>query len=212
MPCKCREGLTRWQANLKQIEQLDIGGLEKGFCHALYRLRLASILEWLSLCIVGGRGDDDHAAHKTDRLIVDFYVVGKTLLVALLMLLPTKFLAWYVQLFVWYLLAEMYVALLNVVIIGTLNTERKISVGRSLLLLMFNAIQLVLSFALFYRAHAGVGPWQAFVNSVHVFSTLALPDKAEKLETTQIILNFIFLAIILARFLGMPDSPKSDDR
>jgi hypothetical protein len=33
----------------------------------------------------------------------------------------------------------------------------------------------------------------------------ALPDKAQKLETTQIIFDFIFLAVLLARFLSMPD-------
>jgi hypothetical protein len=75
-----------------------------------------SISEWLSFCIVGGR--EDEAGHAKDRLIVDWYVVLKTLLVALLLNLPPDALSWCVQGIVY---------------------------GRSLLLLMFNAARQISS-------------------------------------------------------------------
>src|SRR6185369_4780387 len=188
MPCKCRDGLQRWRAQLNGIKESKTGGIERLFYFALYRLRLISLSEWISFCITGGREDD--AAHAKDRLIVDWYVVLKTFLVALLLILPAKHsLTWLVQLVVWYLLAEMYLSLLNIVFVGTLKQDRKISVGRSLLLLMFNAAQLVLSFAVFYRLCLHKGIRDAVYTSVQVFSTLGAPEHARTLVTLQVALG-----------------------
>jgi hypothetical protein len=213
MPCRCREGLERWREGLKELRESDKGGLERLFYFGLYWLRLVSISEWLSFCITGGR--ENAADHATDRNIVDCYVVTKTVLVAvLLIIVPAKhsLLTWFVQLFVWYLLAEMYLSLLNVVFVGTLKQDRKISVGRSLLLLMFNAAQLVLSFAVFYRVSLHKGIRDAVYTSVEVFSTLGVPKDARTLVTLQVALSFIFLTILLAKFLGMDEKPGQTKR
>ncbi len=184
-------------------------GIEKFFCFVLYFLRLGSISEWLSFCVTGGRKDDDD--HATDRLIVDWYVVLKTVLVALLLLVAVGHpLSWLVQAVVWYLLAEMYVSLLNVVFVGSLREDRRISVGRSVLLLMFNAAQLVLSFAVLYRVYLSQDVKDALFTSVQVFSTLDAPKNARKLVTLQVGLNFLFLAVLLARFLGMSEEKRKE--
>jgi hypothetical protein len=209
MPCKCGVGFNRWRAGLKEITQ-GTAGIEKINCLVLYVLRLVSISEWISFCITGGRKDD--ASHETDRRIIDYYVFLKTFLVGLLFFIVPNWLPWWFEFFGWYLLAEMYVSLLNVVFVGTLKRDRGIRIGRSLLLLMFNASQLVLSFALFYRVHADLTWTTAFKNSIHVFSTLRLPEQAPKLETAQIVLNFVFIAILLARFLGMPSSDTTSEK
>ena len=176
MPCRCRDGLKRWRKGLNELRESDKGGLERLFYFILYRLRLVSLSEWISFCTTGGR--EDHADHATDRNIIDRYVVSKTFLVALLLLfVPAKHsLTWLVQLIVWYLLAEMYLSLLNIVFVGTLKQDRKISVGRSLLLLMSNAAQLVLSFAVFYKVCLHKGLKDAVYTSVKVFSTLGAPQ------------------------------------
>ncbi len=207
MPCKCRDGLARWRDQLNEIKKSETGGIERLFCFALYWLRLVSLSEWISFCIAGGR--KDKAGQAKDQMIVDWYVVLKTFLVALLLIVPVKHsLSWLVQLVVWYLLAEMYLQLLNIVFVGTLKQDRKISVGRSLLLLMFNAAQLVLSFALFYRVYLNKGIRDAVYTSVQVFSTLGAPEHARTLVTLQVALGFIFITVLLARFLGMPKEEK----
>jgi len=207
MPCKCRDGLRRWHGQLHKLKESHIGGLEKFFCFVLYFLRLGSISEWLSFCITGGRTSG--ADHAGDRLIVDWYVVLKTFVVGLLLFVAVGHpLSWLVQIIVWYLLGEMYVSLLNVVFVGTLKEDRKISVGRSLLLLMFNAAQLVLSFAVFYRVYLHQDVRDALFTSVQVFSTLDAPENARILVTLQVALNFLFLAVLLARFLGMPEERR----
>jgi hypothetical protein len=208
MPCRCRDGLNRWRKGLNELRESDKGGLERLFYFILYGLRLVSLSEWISFCITGGREDD--ANHATDRLIVDWYVVLKTFLVALLLcVVPTKHsLTWLVQLIVWYLLAEMYLSLLNIVFVGTLKQDRKISVGRSLLLLMFNAAQLVLSFAVFYRVCLHKDVRDAVYTSVQVFSTLGAPNDARTLVTLQVALGFIFLTVLLAKFLDMPEEKR----
>jgi hypothetical protein len=211
MACKCREGLERWREGLNKLRESDKGGLERLFYFGLYWLRLVSLSEWLSFCITGGRAAD----HATDRNIVDCYVVTKTVLVAvLLIIVPAKhsLLTWFVQLIVWYLLAEMYLSLLNIVFVGTLKQDRKISVGRSLLLLMFNAAQLVLSFAVFYKVSLHKGVRDAVYTSVQVFSTLGAPEHARTLVTLQVALSFIFLTILLAKFLGMDEKPAQTKR
>jgi hypothetical protein len=207
MPCKCRDGLARWRVGLEELRQSAKGGIERLFYFVLYRLRLVSFSEWISFCIAGGR--EGEAGQAKDRLIVDWYVVLKTLLVGLLLFVPVKHsLTWLVQFVVWYLLVEMYLQLLNIVFIGTLKQDRKISVGRSLLLLMFNAAQLVLSFALFYRLYLHKGIRDAIYTSVQVFSPLGAPEHARTLVTLQVALGFIFLTILLAKFLGMPEEKK----
>jgi hypothetical protein len=50
--------------------------------------------------------------------------------------------------------------------------------------------------------------WEATYWSVQVFSTLGFPEKSPKLVTLQVALNFIFLAVLLARFLGMPEEKR----
>jgi len=212
MPCRCREGLERWREGLKELRESDKGGLERLFYFGLYWLRLVSISEWLSFCITGGR--ENAPDHARDRNFVDCYVVAKTVVVAVLLLLvPAKHsLTWLVQLFVLYLLAEMYLSLLNIVFVGTLKQDRKISVGRSLLLLMFNAAQLVLSFAVFYKVSLHKGVRDAVYTSVQVFSTLGAPEHARTLVTLQVALSFIFLTILLAKFLGMDEKPGQTKR
>jgi hypothetical protein len=214
MPCRCREGLKRWRKGLDELRESDKGGLEKLFYFALYRLRLVSLSEWISFCITGLR--ETAADHATDRLIVDRYVVIKTVLVLPLLLyfVPAKhsLMTWPVLFIVSYLLAEMYLSLLNIVFVGTLKQDRKISVGRSLLLLMFNAAQLVLSFGVFYKVCLHKGVKDALYTSVQVFSTLGAPQHARTLVTLQVASGFIFLTVLLAKFLSMPEEKRAQTK
>src|SRR5262245_48904902 len=131
-------GLKRWSGEFRKIWlNSKFVGIEKWTRRGLYFLRILSLSEHLSFFIVGAKFS--RAQYRRDSWITDFYVVGKTILVALLIFLPDCWLS------VWlatYLLAELYVVLLNVVILGTLPDERPISIPRSLLLLILNAFQI----------------------------------------------------------------------
>jgi hypothetical protein len=214
MPCRCGDGLRWWREGLDELRASDKGGLERLFHFILYRLRLVSLSEWISFCIIGAR--ETAADHAKDRNFIDGYVVIKTVLVLplLLLLVSAKhsLMTWLVLFIVWYLLAEMYLSLLNVVFVGTLKPERKISVGRSLLLLMFNAAQLVLSFAVFYKAFFHKGVKDALYTSVQVFSTLGAPQHARTLVTLQVASGFIFLTVLLAKFLSMPEEKRAQTK
>jgi hypothetical protein len=78
----------------------------------------------------------------------------------------------------------------------------------SLLLLIFNAAQLVLSFVVFYRVCLHKDVRDAVYTSVQVFRTLNAPPHARTLVTLQVALGFIFLTILLAKFLNMPEEKE----
>jgi hypothetical protein len=212
MPCRFRDGLKRWREGLDELRESDKGGLERRFYLGLYWLRLVSLSELFSFCITGGR--DNPADQVKDRNFIDWYVVLKTVFVGVLLcVVPAKHsLTWLVQIGVWYLLAEMYLSLFNIVFVGTLKQDRKISIGRSLLLLMFNAAQLVLSFAVFYKVYLHKDVRGAVYTSVEVFSTLGAPPHARTLVTLQVALGFIFLTILLAKFVNMPDEKPAQPK
>lgn len=86
--------------------------------------------------------------------------------------------------------------------------RRKEELKLSLLLLIFNAAQLVLSFVVFYRVCLHKDVRDAVYTSVQVFRTLNAPPHARTLVTLQVALGFIFLTILLAKFLNMPEEKE----
>lgn len=183
-------------------------GIEKWARRFLYLSRILSISEHLSFFVIGAKTSKEQ--YRRDLWITDLYVVGKTVVVALLACLPESLLtagAWIVS----YLLAEMYLALLNVVF-GTLPDERPISITRSLLLLMLNAFQITLTFALYYRIVLSLDPGAAIASSFQVFGTVGHPANnfgaGSYVVALQIGLDFVFIAILLASFVGAANVTK----
>jgi hypothetical protein len=79
---------------------------------------MLSLSEHISFWVTGDR--KQKSDHAKDRLIVERYVIGKTIVVAVLLSLRTAYLSCLVQVAVWYVLVEMYVQLLTIVFVGTL--------------------------------------------------------------------------------------------
>jgi hypothetical protein len=83
---------------------------------------------------------------------------------------------------------------------------------RSILLLLLNIVQLILVFAIFYRASVpGLSPSGALCAAVLAFGTLATPPGVSAaLVAVQVALDFILVAAILANFVGQA-GPFSKD-
>jgi hypothetical protein len=168
-----RSGLKRWSRTLQEIlVDSKVAGIEKWVRRCLYFSRILSISEHLSFFIIGAKYS--RREYRRDLWITDLYVLGKTIVVALLVFLPERLLAagaWIVS----YLLTEMYLALLNVVFVRTLPDQRPISIPRSLLLLILNAFQIIATFALYYRIVLSLDPGAAIASSFQVFGTVGHP-------------------------------------
>jgi hypothetical protein len=207
-----RSGLKRWSRTFQEIwVDSKVAGIEKWARRFLYFLRILSISEHLSFFIIGT--NYSRKEYRRDLWITDLYVVGKTIFVALLAFLPERLLAagaWIVS----YLLAEMYLALLNVVFVRTLPNERPISIPRSLLLLILNAFQIIVTFALYYRIVLSLDPGAAIASSFQVFGTVGHPARdsghGSYLVALQIALDFVFIAILLASFVGQAANAGPD--
>jgi hypothetical protein len=100
----------------------------------------------------------------------------------------------------------MYVVLLNIVFVRIPPDEGPVSFLRSLLLLILNGFQLIATFALYYRLVLPLEPGDAIASSFQVFGTVGHPANkrgdGSYLVALQIGLVFIFVAILLARFVG----------
>ena len=205
-----RSGLKRWSSRLQEIwADPKLAGIEKWARRFVYFSRILWISEHLLFFVIGAKTSKEQ--YRRDLWITDLYVVGKTVVVALLAWLPESLLtagAWIVS----YLLAETYLALLNVVFVRTLPDERPISITRSLLLLMLNAFQITLTFALYYRIVLSLDPGAAIASSFQVFGTVGHPvnksGAGSYVVALQIALDFVFIAILLASFVGATNVNK----
>ena len=213
MPCQCKQGFQSWRSNLVQLsKEKEFFGIEKLARVFLYFLRFFSLSEWLSFCITGSR--ETSQDHIRDLLIVDAYVAAKTIVVVVLVwVVPERYLsaaAWIAC----YLLIETFIALFNIVFVTTRPNERPISIGRSLILLILNVVELIATFAILYQAVLLVEPWRAVVFSFDVFGTVGRPSSSQYplsdvLVVSQIAVDFLFLAIVLAHFLNLRGKPKA---
>jgi hypothetical protein len=148
------------------------------------------------------------------ELVVELYVAAKLIYLLILIQLPVEYLisAFWIAL---YMLVELYVALLNIVFLSkypigaipSLSGPPR-SFERMLILVMFNAVEVTVTFALFYRLFlpADPGPWAAIAYSVQVFGTVGTPPNSSEgglyVVAFQLGADFVLLAIFLAILIG----------
>jgi hypothetical protein len=63
-------------------------------------------------------------------------------------------------------------------------------------------IQVVLTFAIFYRCKLSISVGEALFKTLLVFGTIGYPEGAETIVGFQIATNFLLLAVFLAFFVG----------
>jgi hypothetical protein len=84
----------------------------------------------------------------------------------------------------------------------------------ALLLLILNAFQIIATFALYYRIVLSLDPGAAIASSFQVFGTVGHPvndsGHGSYLVALQIALDFVFIAILLASFVGQAANAGPD--
>jgi hypothetical protein len=202
-------GLDQWQGKLKEIKaDSKKAGIEKMARVLLYFVRIVCLSELISWAVVGRpkHNDDDQ---RRDLTLIDCYVAGKTLFLLVLVILPDH---WLSILVASYLLAELYVAILNIVLIGTATPdERPLSIPRSLILAILNVLQITLTFALYYRATLNLDPGPAIAGSFQVFGTVGTPIPPETKDGSyvvalQLALDFVFIVLFLGALVSQINS------
>ena len=94
------------------------------------------------------------------------------------------------------------VVLLHVVLLSKVFGDIY-SAERSLILFIFNVVQLVFTFSIWYELGAKQPKGEALFNALLVFATVGYPEKAPALIVgTQIAADFLLLAIFLAHIVG----------
>ena len=202
-----RRGVDFYRSRLKKIDESEVEGLERYFDVLLCSLNTLSILYWLLMI----RFKDLRQEQKLTRLYVEVYVLAKIAVLFGLLQFPGTISC----LLAMYLLADLYVALLLVVFVAKhvpgsfpLISGSRPSLERLLILLMGNVAEVTLAFALFYRMTLAEdpGPWRAIAYSIQVLGTVGTPpDRTGSVlfvVSWQIVLDFVLLAIFLARLIG----------
>lgn len=186
-------------------------GLERMFHCFLIVLRLFSLQYWL-IAFFGNAGDEDSRRRRRRRRHRDMAVD-----VAVLAQCATVELMWYfaptprlgaASFAAAYLLFCLYLSLFNIVFFSMLPSVNKptTSAGRSLLLLLFNVLQVTFSFALFYRYTFQLEAAEGLFGSFLVLGTVGVPDVAAEAHTflvpLQIVLDLLLFAFVVVVVVG----------
>jgi hypothetical protein len=134
-----------------------------------------------------------------ETLIVEVYVVASVIVaIAAWLWAPTFWLAIACS----YFLFSTVVVLLHVVLLSKVFGDIY-SAERSLILFIFNVVQLVFTFSIWYELEAPQTKGEALFNALLVFATLGHSDKAPAVIVgVQIATDFLLLAIFLAHIVG----------
>jgi hypothetical protein len=190
----CAHTYTVWQSTLQRVSKsTEVDGIEKGVCVLLQGLRIILIAHWLTNTWVG----------------IEKYVLAKlAVLLAILLLLfivplDNLWVAVVVSFVPGYLLFELYTVHFQIMFLSKLKfVAPPKSVERSLLLFIFNAAELLIAFAIFYRGGFGLRVGEAITNAILVFGTIGYRNDTGPIVAVQILLNFLLLAIFLATLIG----------
>jgi hypothetical protein len=211
-----------WRDKIIKLWKADeIRGIELIFDSCVLALRYLSLSYWSKdIWLVAFL--DSHAVDDTRRRrrwrdsLIDAYCIAQLLvLTGLLFLTRHPVLAALLSV---YILFEIYLNLFSIFFLPRTRklgppqasdspsavNEPSTRVERSILLLFVNVLQVILAFAIIYKASAPVfTPSTAFFGAVFVFGTLgAPPGISSPLVAAQVVLDFILVAAILANFVG----------
>jgi len=192
-----------WWTQLSETRKADdVVGLEKVFCMLLVFLRIASLTYWFLSFIPDPAIVGAQHRHTRDRFI-EFWVLVELLILVFLSRVPDSCLgiAWRIAA---YILFTLFLSLFNIVFIAKIpevNAPRA-STERSLLLLGVNALQVVLSFAIFYRQSLDLDRDSALVSAILVLGTVGYPKGDGYLVALQVLLDLTLIALFISYLVG----------
>jgi hypothetical protein len=190
-------GLTEWRSDLGKIyATAEVRGFEKYFDLAIFALTILIPSQILQIWFWGRRD-------RVPAWFAEVYVGAATILL-LGLLWWSDVVPWVSAAVAFYLLANIIIVLLNVLFLTKLTFIGGVaSKERTLLLFMFNVVQVVLIFAIFYRLQLPhLSARDALFKTLLVFGTIGYPSGAEAIVGLQIAIDFLLLAVFLAVFVG----------
>lgn len=132
--------------------------------------------------------------------VTEWCVVGTTALLSIL-LYYSHCAPLFSALFASYFLVGTIVLMANIVFLTKIFGPLK-SNERTLLLFILNVVQLILTFAVWYRSELGLQANKAFFKAMLVFGTIGYPKGANFVVGSQIAADFFLLAIFLVFVLN----------
>ena len=186
------EGLAEWRNDLAKLRSTsEVRGIEKLFDLTIYFLTIFVPSAWMQICL---------GKRRAGISFIDGYVIVITIILVCLLVWPAH-VPKLIAILAGYLFTTNIVILLNVLFLTKLFGPPA-SHERSLLLFLLNAIQVVLTFAIFYRCKLSFLAGKAFFQTLLVFGTIGYPSGADRIVGFQIAVDFLLLALFLAFFVG----------
>ena len=194
------EGFAEWRSDLAKLRSTsEVSGNEKIFDFTIYFLTIFVPSVWIQI-FLGKR--------RAGTSFIDGYVIVITIILVCLLVWPDH-VPRFIAILAAYLLATNIIILLNVLFLKKLLGPPA-SDERSLLLFFLNVIQVVLTFAIFYRCKLSISVGKALFKTLLVFGTIGSVDGAETIVGFQIATDFLLLAVFLAFFVGNLGRGRSD--
>jgi hypothetical protein len=191
-----RQGLRDWYAGFGKIYR-QTKGVERYTDYLLFGLTIFVVTTWMQI----GWGKDRPAS----RLIEAWLSFGAAVACV------AYFTKWYsLAVLSSYFTVSTIIVVLGVVFLRRVFGDPE-SLERSLLLFMFNVVQMVFMYGTWY----GLGEYKkegGLLQSVLTFATISYPDKMPNLAMLQIATNFLLLAIFLAYLVGKLGSGPNQAR
>lgn len=186
------EGLAEWRSDLAKLRLTSqVGGIEWIFDLTIYFLKIFVPSEWIQIYF--GR-------RRTGISFIDVYVIVITIILVCFLVWPDR-VPRLSTIFAGYFLATNIIILLNVLfltkLLGPVASDE-----RSVLLFFLNVLQVVLTFAIFYRCKLSISMNEALFQTLLVFGTIGYPSGANAIVGSQIAIDFLLLAVFLAFFVG----------
>jgi hypothetical protein len=189
-PVKC------WRVQTREINNY-LNGIEWGTAQLISSLRLLSVSFWGANLLLKRKWGEE----KPHDRITEGYVLAVFMTLATTLWLSTPAATWMVY-FVFYFLAELMVIIAASVLLRKLPSAKPpISIERSLILLVINAAEITVGFAVLYRVLLPADRSVALLYAVSVFATIGAPANIDAIVIAQFACNFIFLTVFIATYV-----------
>lgn len=191
-----RQGFREWRAGFRKITQ-ETKGIEKYTDYLLYGLTLFLVSNWMQI----GWGTKEKPVSRGIEAWVCF---------GLVITVAAYFTKWlWLAVLSSYCTASTMIVLLGVVFLRRLFGDPE-SFERSLVLFMFNVVQIVFMYGTWYE----LGEYKeegGLRRSVLTFATIDYAERMPNLAMLQIATNFMLLAIFLAYLVGKLGSNRHNN-
>jgi hypothetical protein len=210
---RVRLGFANWCAILCKLRaSKDVGGIEWLVVLLVHFLHITTVSGLIKIVCDPVDTIEDNAEKKSQQLsrrnrYIEAYVIIQFFALIVLLAIPQR-VGVGSCLLASYFLYEMLLNLFSIVFVGKLEGiyPKTPSIERSLLLFGINVLQVIVIYAIYYRGSFNFDPLVAVVHSALVFGTIGHPLGKELdggiIVVTQIIVDFVLLAVFLSAFVG----------